>query len=130
VSLNLNLATKKIGMCKGPKRFFWEKLHKQKYYTNFFLNTYFLLIHMLVFITLDLYWTFYKIFHNIKFNKKVKTHYGDPLQGTFPSTTKDIFCVNSTKCSPFNSKSKFWCFRFKILIFIKIFLLILFEINK
>jgi len=122
VSLNLHLATKKIGMCKGPKRFFWEKLHKQKYYTRFFFNTYFLLIHMLALITLKLSWTFYNFVHNIKFNKKMKTHYGDPLWGTFPSTTKGIFCVNSTKCSLFNSKLKFWCFGFKNLIFMKLFL--------
>jgi hypothetical protein len=89
--LESQLGDKKIGMCKRPKRLFWEKLHKQKYYTRFFLNTYFLLIHMLAFITLDLSWTFLRKFHNIKFNKKVKTHYGDPLRALFHLLLKVYF---------------------------------------
>jgi hypothetical protein len=45
----------------------------------------------------------------------VKTHYGDSLWGIFPSTTKGIFFINSTKCSPFNFEFKIWCFGFKFL---------------
>lgn len=56
--LESQLGDKKNRHVQRPKRFFWEKLHKQKYYTRFFLNTYFLLIHMLAFVTLYLSWTF------------------------------------------------------------------------
>jgi hypothetical protein len=57
----------------------------------------------------------------------VKTHYSDPLWGTFPYASKGVFCMNFTKCSPFNFKLKLWCFGFKILIFIKLILSIVFQ---
>jgi hypothetical protein len=49
-------------------------------------------------------------------------HYSNPFWGIFPYATKGIFCMNSTKCSPFNFELKFWHFGFKFLIFIKLML--------